>query len=383
MSTIRPTQLVRPQVLTRLKRSSILALLQPFSSHLAARGINLDSLANEHEPLGPLVEVLAAPTDATPPELVERLELLDMIRSSALIFEEAHSSLVERHLEKDDSPEDLAVKILLHAPEVAWREFDRQAHLTPRAMVAFSVPSGMPIQLPDEGLIRRFEALAGPWFEGNARSPFCRLNVREENGVVSFVIRHGDLVKRIDVCEEDGSSGLRILRPERVDLARYNSWTGEWQISGIGKRVQEFYRKLFGAVFHGSPAALVHSRRYSLEPLRDGPDSLACDPFSKVQFARLKELKLRLKSGGLLTLSGDDVFRSLDCLSPLILGTSELIEACIELKLANRQRRHPVVLCPVRDKVNGTQVDAGIESWLVGKGFVNRAIDDSFFLESA
>jgi hypothetical protein len=383
MSTFRPTQLVRPQVLSRLKRSSILALLNPFSDHLASRGISLSAFADDKEPLAPLIAVLAAPTESTPPELVERLELLDMIRSSALVFEEGHSSLVERHLAKDDSTGDLAVKILIHAPEVAWREFDRRAHQADRAMVAFSVPSGMPFQMPDDALLRRFETLAGPWFEENARSPFCRVTTRVEEGMVGFAIRHGDLVRRFDVCEEDGSTGLRILRPERLDLARYNLSTGEWQISGIGKKVQEFYRKLFGLIFHGSPSALVHSRHYSLEPLREGPDSLICDPFSAVQFARLRALKLRLPSGGLLTVSGDDVFRSLDYLGSLILGTAELVEACIELKLANRKRRQRVILCPVRDKVSGTQVNAAIEPWLARKGFVNHAADDSFVLESA
>ena len=61
------------------------------------------------------------------------------------------------------------------------------------------------------------------------------------------------------------------VRPERVDVAHYRYLTGEWQISGIGARLQELYRQAFGTAFHGSPNALVHYKRYSLKPLREGP----------------------------------------------------------------------------------------------------------------
>jgi hypothetical protein len=46
-------------------------------------------------------------------------------------------------------------------------------------------------------------------------------------GGVSLVIRHGDLLKRIGVCDEDGEPGSRLLRPERVDVAHYRHPTGE------------------------------------------------------------------------------------------------------------------------------------------------------------
>jgi hypothetical protein len=45
-------------------------------------------------------------------------------------------------------------------------------------------------------------------------------------------------------------------------------------------------------VFHGSPNALAYSKRYSLEPLRDGPSALNCDMLATVQYAELKSLKI-------------------------------------------------------------------------------------------
>ncbi len=375
-------RLVRPQVLSRLKRSSILALLHPFSGYLATRGVSLPALADENEPLAPLISVLASPTGSTPSDLIERLEMLDVIRFSVPTFEDCYGDLVARLMEKDDTAADMAVKILIHAPQVAWRELDRQALLAPRSSVAFTVSGGLPFHTLDDSLVKRFESLAGPWFEANARSPVCRLHPRIEGGTVSFVIRHGDLLKRIGVCEEDGRTGSRILRPERVDVARYNPATRGWEISGMGARVQELYRKLFGTVFHGSPSALVHSKRYSLEPLREGPDSLVCDPSSNVQFAQLVSLRIRLGRGNEVTLWNGDIFGAFDDLGPTLLSTAELVEARIDLKLANRRRRQKVILCPHRDKVSGLQTDPAIEPWLAQHGFSNPVADDRFVLES-
>ena len=82
---------------------------------------------------------------------------------------------------------------------------------------------------------------------------------------MSFVIRHGDPLRRIGVYEEDGKPGSRLLRPERMDVAHYRHLTGEWQISGIGARLQELYRQAFGVAFHGSANALVHSKLAQFE----------------------------------------------------------------------------------------------------------------------
>jgi len=56
----------------------------------------------------------------------------------------------------------------------------------------------------------------------------------------------------IDVLDEEGNSASRILRPERVDVVHFREMAGEWQVSGIGAKVQALCREAFGLVFHGS-----------------------------------------------------------------------------------------------------------------------------------
>jgi hypothetical protein len=115
-------------------------------------------------PLNPLVLVLGSPVDSTPPELVESMELLDLISDpqSTAGFEDGYARLVARHREPDDSAEDLAVKILLHAPEVAWRKFDRQALQTRRSLVSFMVRPDLRFLKPDAGRIERFRRFLVP-----------------------------------------------------------------------------------------------------------------------------------------------------------------------------------------------------------------------------
>jgi hypothetical protein len=344
----------------------------------------LVGIADPGPALDEVVAVLASPTESTPPELVERLELLDLIAdpTTGINFEDAYDGLVGRWLEPDDSSEDLAVKILLHAPDVAWREFDRRALQVRRSLVSFSHKPSLKFLAPDDQRIAQLENLMRPWFLNNARSGICRVNVRLERGGAAFVIRHGDLLKRIGVYDEDGRSSSKILRPERVDVAHFRYATGEWQVSGIGRRLQELYRHAFGTVFHGSPYALAHSRRYSLEPLREGPSILVCDPSSQIQFADLASLKVELPGGQQVLFSRGNIFDALSTLNKSLLQNVILLEARIDLKIAAQRRMVPVVLNPVRDKISGPHLHENIEPWLAERGFSNTS-HETFVLESA
>jgi hypothetical protein len=384
MPAIRIPRIARPDVLSNLKPSSITSLLAPFAEYFAARGAPLDRLGSSQPALEEVISVIASPLESTRAELVERLELLDVVSDpqSGISFEYGYEALVDRLREDDDSIEDLAVKILIHAPEVAWREFDRQALQAKRSLVSFAHHPSLKYLPPTPQRIARLENLLRPWFERNARSGICRVHVREEPHGTSFVIRHGDLLKRIGVLDENGTSASKILRPERVDVAHYRHLSREWQISGIGRRLQELYRHAFGAVFHASSDALVHSKRYSLDPLREGPSILACDTNARIQFARLASLKLELPSGNQVIMSRGDIFAGLAEFNPLLLQAATLLEARIDLKVAGRRRLVPVVLNPVRDKVFGLHLDHGIEPWLTERGFCH-ATDDAVFLEIA
>jgi len=138
------------------------------------------------------------------------------------------------------------------------------------------VRQGLPLLGVDDARLEHFRSLVAPRFEQNARSGICRVHVREEPNGTSFVIRHGDLLKRIGVFDENGSPTSKILRPERVDVAHYRPFTSEWQISGIGRRLQELYRQAFGTVFHASAGASRQKRVSGVLDSRQASTALVC-----------------------------------------------------------------------------------------------------------
>jgi len=374
MPSIRIPRLVRPDVLSNLKPSSIFALLQPFECYFMQRGVALKDIFTDRSALDSLVAIIASPTPTTPPELVEQLELLDLISNPlhGICFEEGYDKVVARLLEPDDSQDDLHVKILLHAPEIAWREFDRQALHAKRSLYSYSHNPRLPYFPPDGDCVRKLEEYMRPWFKTNARSGICSVHIRQEAGNISFIIRHGDLLKRMAVFDEQGRSTSAILRPERVDVAHYRRDSNEWQISGIGRRLQEFYCQAFGAVFHGSATALVASKRYSLEPLREGSAIMVCDAAAPISHAKLSMLRLELPCGQKHTIERGDIFVTLKALDSSLFKVVTLLEAKIELKRQNQRRLVPVVINPSRDKIASPHIDAAIEEWLAERGFTTH-----------
>lgn len=381
MPTIRRPRLLKADVLRGMKPSNIVALLTPYADYFRRRGIELAPLERPGSDFTDLATVLACPVEQTPPKLVEQLEVLDVISDSqsTLNFENEYQDLVARLVEDGDTAADIAVKLLLNAPEVACREFDRQALQVQRSLVSFRVREEFPFLGIDESRVERFRSLVIPWFKKSLRSDICYVHHAAEPEGVGFVIRHGDLLKRIGVLDEHGDQRSYILRPERLDIAHFNRMTGEWQVSGLGTKLQDLYREAFGAAFHGSTKALVHSQRYSLEPLREGPSCLACDPRASVQFAELKSLRIELPSGGIVVVSRCGVFETL-AENPDWLATGTLLEALISLKLANRRRRVPLRICPERDTIHGNAAAPAIDAWLNERGFAN---DDGRLLASA
>ena len=373
MPAVRQSRFAKPELLMKMKPASITALFRPHLGYLRSRNVHLPEVLDASYDFTELGLVLASPTESTPPDLIEHLELLDLISEtqSTLNFEEEYHQVVAQYREADDTPADLAVKILLNAPAIAWREFDRQALKCVRSMVSYRADGSFPVLDVTDERITALQDMLAPWFRDNARSGYCRVHVRNEAEGIAFVIRHGDLLTRLGVLGEDGRTQLQLLRPERMDIAHYRFLTREWQISGVGSRIQEIYRKAFGRVFHGSANALAHSQRYSLEPLRDGPRALECDRSGTVQHAELKRLKLAIQSGQQVTLEQGNLFDALNKFSVDLLQTATLIDATLSLKLSRRRSAVQIKICPERDNITGAAGIHAVEEWLANHHFAN------------
>jgi hypothetical protein len=382
MPKIRRPRLLKAGVLKDMKPATLTALLAPHADYFRTRDVSIDQVAESGFDFAALAAVLAFSTEDTPPELAEHLDLLDLISESqsSLNFEAEYHQIVQSLREPDDGEADVAVKILLHAPDVALHEFNRQALHSDRSLVSFRLKPGMPTLPVNPESIERLKSILSPWFKENSRSATCIIHHLNEAEGDAFVIRHGDTLKRIGILDAEGNRDSHIFRPEQVDVANFNRITGEWQVSGRGAKLQGLYREAFGTAFHGSLKALAYSKRYSLEPLRDGPSALKCDMLATVQFAELKSLKLGLHGGQQLCISRSPVFGALEQMAVGLLATSNLLEATIAFKLANRRARVLVRISPDRDTIHGNTSDPAIDDWLVEHHFAN---DDVQLVASA
>jgi hypothetical protein len=376
--------MVRPGVLTKLKPSTITLLLTPFTAYLTARGTPPEVLETGTAGLAEVMNTAASLCEAAPPELIDRLELLDLLcdPGCGVNFEDSYPDLVSRYAQKGDSLEDIAARIIVHEPAVAWREFDRRALRAKRSFHAYLVRAGCRVLPADRVRLDQLEQILGNGFDSSFRSPACRVSSSTRDGVTSLVIRHGDLLRRMNVIGENGSTTPRILRPERVDVARFCHTTRSWLVTGAGGRLQDLYRISIGTVFHASPSALFSSRSYTLEPLRRGYSSLRCGPDDRVCAAQLACLRIQLPGGGRADFASSDVFGELAKSFPTVISTAEFIEARIDFKVSCRRRRIPVILNPSASRVSGLQHDESVAEWLENRGFITQH-SENFLLESA
>jgi hypothetical protein len=316
----------------------------------------------------PLAFVMSSPDLGTPPDLIEELELLDLIAEpqSVMCFERDHAEKIEGLREEDDSAVDLAVKLLRRAPEIAWREFDRQALKCERSFTVFKVAPEWPELEFNEARQTGLESTLGTWFERHGRTGWCRVRAHSDEHGTSFIVRHGDMLNRMGVVE-NGGSAQRILRPERLDLVHYRRATRQWLISGVGSRMVGQYSQAFGTALHGGPAALAPAHRFSLDPLALGPSCLEVPPHGPINYVVLKSVKVVAADEQCLDVSRGDIFGFLE---GALRSGSRLIEARLSIKVSGR-RRHAVVRINVdRDSLSGAVDIPAVEQWLESAGFV-------------
>lgn len=371
MPAVRPTSFSRPDVLRTMHIDNVRALLDPFSDYLVERGIKFPLCLETEFEQAQLAEVLSTHNASTPPQLVEHLELLSLVHGtqSVLVFEEDHSELLKSCRGPDDTPADVAVKMLLKAPHIVWREFDRQAVRCKRSfLICRASSAGAPAE-PSEEQLQKLEAILAPWFGANGRGHWCRVRAVCDESGVTFLVRHGDLMNRVSTIGDDGSVASHLFRPERLDLVHFRLVSGEWQISGVGTRLREEYRKAFGIVFYGTPSALFEARDYSLKPLLRGKDSIAAGT-SQIALVKLESATVMV---GLteIRLKGGCVFSAL---AEQLMRDGLLFEAELSFKVTGVRYPVRVVINEKSQKIKCSTRIPVIEQWLESAGFRKRSV---------
>ena len=158
-----------------------------------------------------------------------------------------------------------------------------------------------------------------------------------------------------------------------MDVAHYNLETREWLISGGSRLLKEMYQQKIGAVLHGSSQALTPSNRYTLEPLRQGPELLLESGVEEVRSAVLKEVTLQLPTGVVMSLKKADVFAELMRQREHFQDSIDFVEARFAILLRNRRRLLQVIVSPVRNTVSVSSGKNIVDAWLEDRGFITHA----------
>lgn len=123
-----------------------------------------------------------------------------------------------------------------------------------------------------------------------------------------------------------------LLRPERFDIVHYLKATQEWQLAGIGARIQSEYRCAFCEVSYGNGSALVCSHSYSLAPLLDGISCLNCHTRGAIAHVALKSVTTMRPNKQKVTITGGNVFDEIGSQPKPI----RILEATLAIKLVGR-----------------------------------------------
>jgi len=312
MGTLHLRHLSDLAVLNSIETGNLLALLRPYSSYFESRGVLLSeakfAIAEQTllDPLGVelgqddltvnrpgIAEVLHTPDENTPPELVDALYLID---------EMATSDGMERLLQADDgndpldfgeepTPADVAVRFFLGKPRLLERKHAEQFIPERRSFETFLSRVVQSVQVEiDSVVLERIEGVLSSWFVARKKGAFVRVVPHIRGEQTWFLVRHGDACRREGaLCANLGHSVF--YRPERCDIVIYDSAMSELRINAGTKGEKDLYRLVFGLRLLGDQDYFLKTaQKYTLEPLRDGPDSLACNDIHGLMWVKLTEI---------------------------------------------------------------------------------------------
>lgn len=278
----------------------------------------------------------------------------------------------------DTTPEEIALRVWLHSPELLARHYSENRFSRLKAFVHFERDTdclaleSSQERAEDSVLVNRLDA----WFSANGRgNDTVLVDKFELNGEEWYVIRHGDRYLRSARIEKRKVEVVHY-RPAKDDLVVYCPKRDELRINAKTKGEQELYRAAFGQYLHGFENYFRATETYSLEPLRTlGVEALACGDIQgmrKVVLTRLvtvfgdeKELTTVWEGTNLFECVGSEAGHL-----PLPLNR-KLIEAVFRIYLTGSKRSFNVKICPPNViRVENKQCAAGIvQDWLVARGF--------------
>lgn len=356
---------IRPELLNRL--------LQPHHAKLAAHGAS----SGASDPLDPvkIAECLSADTDGAFTGLMDSLYLIHEVsgqHSTERIVDAARQLGSGFSFQPDDSPADMAARLLLHDHAIVLElhaESIVEARTSFKAFQAKSVFS----ECPQYGRTVRTEMCRelAEWFKSRYQGGFVSITPLPRAGEVWFVVQHGGAYQRHEVIR-GVQPATTHYRAAVYDVVVLQPVLSEIRINCSSAPATDQYREVFGRHLFGDAEFFPGGRALTLEPLwRDGVGALACQDVPGIDWIRLREIQV-YRGGEFAEITvhkATDVFAARGG-APLQHHGGVLSRATFEVKFSDAKRTRRVTVAPPNvTKYSRHDDSALIEAWLRKRGF--------------
>ena len=367
MTSLRIKRFGNPDFLRKIQSENLRTLLLRFPDFFRRVQFTIPDGDFGADDLDRLAAHLVSPPSFTPGALLDAVEMLEMLTSTNGLSElqMIAPDLVRQLQSKDDSAGDIALKLWFIDPHAIERIYTKFSIESGRTLVCFRADDGTPLTPPTREACQAIAADLSLHFADLFNSPTSQVMPFDEEGGHAFLIRHGDIVKRFGVIDDEGKPDTKAIRPLKHDVAFLIPGSCELQVSGRSEEIRELYRSVFSRHLFGDATALKSAKRFTLEPLRTGRDSLAAPDVDQINGAALSELHLRRKQGTNLTIHrADDVFSEIEARGHAYLKDFDLTRARFSLRVRGRRKSLSLSVSPEDDALRGDTHDPLTTAWL-------------------
>jgi len=396
MSTYNPRLFRHLANLQQIRPELLVPFFKPHAIFLNDRGAKLPDEANAKElDYEALHGALLSPADKAPDDLVEALYVIDEIATDEgtdALREELEAKRPTFRDFKGWTPAERAIAVWLADPQIVQDAHARVHAFEPRRFFTWrmilddlpELPKDMAQLVPliSSRLEAHFQAYDDDRY-GNGQPPRRFRVFHYPQGIpptlIRFLVRHAGKLQNAPSVDDRGDSYLALFRPEIYDVVIFDCTTRELRINAGSKVEQNAYATVFGEKLCGDPEAFVPGGDYTLEPLRNGPESLACNGAAGIKAIRLVEIGI--KHGGLHNeyeiRRANDIFATTyflenDGFPPDV----PLDRAVFKVTFSHANRVRKVTLKPPRTAIYTRDADGDlIEEWLRVRGFAKQPIE--------
>lgn len=280
------------------KPKYMLPLLAPHKDYFAKQGFDVSKLKNGDGHDRKLLEVFTSADEAMPPELLEKLYMLDDLSDDAghdRLLAEAERQGVQLNgiLGKEMSPGEFAIAIHLQHARLVRSAHDRTIYRKIKNYEEYQAKGNKQLTLKLAKAKRTaLEDELAPWFESKNRSRACEIYVYEERDDIKFEITHGRPYRTDGTIDKKLRRSRVAYRPQKHDSVIYDTRTRVLKLNAQTQGEKDLYRKAIGKILFDDADYFPAGDIYTLAPLRKAKPTIAT--VAGVDSARLTEVWIQV-----------------------------------------------------------------------------------------